>query len=160
MKIEMLPIDSVCEFEGNPRRNDAAVGPVARSIKEFGFRVPVIVDRDNVLVAGQTRVKAARQLGLTEVPAVRADDLTPEQVRAFRVADNKLHELSDWDIDLLAVELAELKALEVDLDSLGFGADELAQLLDPGVKEGECDPDHVPEPPDEAVTQPGDLWLL
>lgn len=73
MKIEMLPIDSVCEFEGNPRRNDAAVGPVARSIKEFGFRVPVIVDRDNVLVAGQTRVKAARQLGLTEVPAVRAD---------------------------------------------------------------------------------------
>lgn len=157
MQIEMLPIDSVREFEGNPRRNDAAVGPVARSINEFGFRVPVIVDRDNVLVAGHTRVKAARQLGLTEVPAVRADDLTAEQIRAFRIADNKLHELSGWDIDLLAVELAELKALEVDLDSLGFSVDELAQLLDPGVKDGECDPDDVPEPPDAAVTQPGDL---
>jgi DNA modification methylase len=160
MKIEMIPIDAVREYERNPRANDAAVGPVAESIKAFGFKVPVIVDADNVLVAGHTRVRAAKQLGMTEVPAVRADDLTPEQVRAFRIADNKLHELSSWDFELLPGELAELQALDVDLSLLGFDADELARLLDPGVKQGLTDPDDVPSPPDAAITKPGDLWIL
>jgi len=160
MQIEMIAVEAIREFEGNPRLNDGAVDGVAASIREFGFKVPILVDRENVIVAGHTRVKAARQLGMTEVPAVRADDLTPEQIRAFRIADNKLHELSEWNFDLLPAELEELQALDVDLSLLGFSEDELAKLLDAGVKDGLCDPDDVPLPPDEAVTQPGDLWLL
>ncbi len=108
MQIEMVPIEAIREYERNPRVNEAAVGPVAESIKALGFKVPVIVDSDNVLIAGHTRVKAARQLGMTEVPAVRADDLTPEQIKAYRVADNKLHELSSWDLERLATELGDL----------------------------------------------------
>src|SRR3989304_3746310 len=119
MQIEMLPIEAIREYERNPRVNDGAVGPVAESIKAFGFKVPVIVDAGNVLVAGHTRVRAARQLGMTEVPAVRADDLTPEQIKAFRIADNKLHELSGWNFEQLVVELTDLQALDVDLAMLG-----------------------------------------
>jgi len=159
MKIEMIPIGAIKEYDRNPRNNDDAVGPVGESIKAFGFKVPVIVDGENVLVAGHTRVKAARQLGMTEVPAVRADDLTPEQIRAFRIADNKLHELASWDLEMLPSELAELQALDVDLSVLGFGQDELATLLG-GVKPGLTDPDSIPAPPDEATTKRGDLWIL
>jgi len=161
MKIEMLDVTDVREYEGNPREiPEAAVDAVARSIEEFGFKNPVIVDADNVLVAGHTRVRAARKLGMTQVPAIRADDLTPEQVRAFRIADNALHDLAQWDYELLPIELGELKDAGVDLDLLGFG-EELSKLLDAaGPKQGLTDPDHVPEPPDEAVTQPGDLWIL
>jgi len=161
MKIEMLDVNDVREYEGNPREiPESAVDAVADSIREFGFKNPVIVDADNVLVAGHTRVRAARKLGMTQVAAIRADDLTPEQVRAFRIADNKLHELAQWDYELLPIELGELKDAGVDLDLLGFG-DELGRLLDAaGPKQGLTDPDHVPEPPDEPVTQPGDLWIL
>ncbi|NOT00452.1 MAG: ParB N-terminal domain-containing protein [Phycisphaerales bacterium] len=156
----MIPIGAITEYDRNPRLNDAAVGPVAESIRSFGFKVPVIVDGENVLVAGHTRVKAARQLGMTEVPAVRADDLTPEQIRAFRIADNQLHQLSDWNVEQLAVELGELQGMDFNLDVLGFSEDELAKFLDPGVQDGLCDPDAIPEPPDAAITQPGDLWIL
>src|SRR5438105_8129060 len=160
MKIEMWNIDRIKEYDGNPRDNSAAIDPVAASIKEFGFKVPVLVDRDDMLIAGHTRVRAARKLGLTKVPVIRATDLTPEQVRAFRLADNKLHELSSWNLDLLPLELAALKELEFDLNLLGFGQEELAELMGTGVAPGLTDPDEVPEAPEEAVTQPGDLWLL
>ena len=160
MKIETVSVDSVKEYERNPRVNDGAVGAVANSIREFGFRVPVILDGENVLVAGHTRVKAARQLGMTEVPAVRADDLTPEQIRAYRIADNKTADLATWDFDLLPAELSELQGMDVDLSLLGFNEDELAKFLDPGIQDGLTDPDEVPEPPDEATTQPGGLWIL
>jgi len=160
MKIEMVPIEAIKEYERNPRVNDAAVSPVAESIRAFGFKVPVIIDAQNVLVAGHTRVKAARQLAMTEVPAIRADDLTPEQIQAFRIAENKLHELSAWDLELLPGELAELQALDVDLSLLGFSKDELSALFDAGVKPGLTDSDEIPAPPDEAITQPGDLWIL
>ncbi len=160
MKLESIPIGDIREYEHNPRVNDNAVGPVAESIRNYGFKVPVIVDADNVVIAGHTRVLAAKRLGLTEVPAIRADDLTPQQVRAFRVADNKLHELSAWNIELLSMELGELKALDVDLNALGFNDDELAKLFGTDLTDGLCDPDDVPEPPDKAVTQRGDLWVL
>ena len=160
MKIEMVPIEVIREYERNPRVNEAAVGSVAESIKAFGFKVPVIVDAENVLVAGHTRVKAARQLEMTEVPAVRADDLTPEQIKAFRIADNKLHELSSWNLEQLAIEIGDLQAMNVDLDLLGFNEDELAEILDPGVQDGLTDPDAIPDPPDKAITQRGDLWML
>lgn len=162
MKIEMLAIDEVQEYEDNPRDiPEEAVEGVARSIREFGFKNPVIVDADNVLVAGHTRVRAARRLGMEEVPAIRADDLTPEQIRAFRIADNKLHELAQWNYDLLPIELGELQEMDFDLGLIGFDEDELAGIMDTGeVKEGLTDPDAVPEPPDEATTQRGDLWIL
>jgi ParB-like chromosome segregation protein Spo0J len=160
MQIEMWPIERIKEYDRNPRNNDDAVGPVAESIRQFGFKIPVLVDANGVLIAGHTRIRAARRLGMTEVPVIRADDLTPEQVQALRIADNKLHELSAWDLELLPIELSQLQATDFDLQLLGFSQDELAKLLDPGVKDGLCDPDEVPEPPDEPITQPGDLWIL
>ncbi len=99
-------------------------------------------------------------LGLETVPVHVANDLTPAQIRAYRIADNQTASLADWNFDLLPSELAELQGMEFDLDLLGFSRDELASLLDPGVGEGQTDPDEIPEPPDEPVTQPGDLWIL
>ncbi|MEX0655312.1 MAG: DNA modification methylase [Phycisphaeraceae bacterium] len=160
MKIEMLNVDAIRPYESNPRDNSAAVDPVADSIREFGFKVPVIVDGDGIIIAGHTRVLAAQKLGMTEVPAIRADDLSPEQVRAFRLADNKLHELSSWDMQLLPIELGSLQEDGFDLGLIGFDEQELAKLISGDVKEGLTDPDDVPAPPDDPVTQPGDLWIL
>ncbi|GIW78797.1 MAG: hypothetical protein KatS3mg105_0604 [Gemmatales bacterium] len=120
------------------------------------FASPIVVDAEGVIIVGHTRYKAAQKLGLEKVPVHVATELTPEQIKAYRIADNKTNELSDWDYDLLPIELGELQALDYDLGLLGFDQDELARLLDPGVKEGLCDPDEVPEPPDEATTRPGD----
>ena len=160
MNIELRPLAEIRPYEKNPRINDAAVEAVARSIKEFGFRQPIVVDADGVIVVGHTRWKAAEQLGLERVPVHVAHELTPAQVRAYRIADNKTGDLATWDLELLPGELSELQALDVDLSLLGFGEDELAVLLDPGVKQGLTDPDAVPDPPDEAVTQRGDVWVL
>ncbi|MCK6486643.1 MAG: ParB N-terminal domain-containing protein [Phycisphaerae bacterium] len=160
MKIELRPLAEIKPYEKNPRINDGAVDAVAASIREFGFRQPIVVDNEGVIVVGHTRWKAAQKLGLEKAPVHVAKDLTPEQAKAYRIADNKSADLASWDLNLLPIELRDLQAMNIDLELLGFSADELGELLDPGVKEGECDPDHVPEPPDEAVTQPGDLWLL
>jgi DNA modification methylase len=160
MKIEPRKLSDIHPYANNPRLNDAAVDAVAASIREFGFRQPLVVDTDGVIICGHTRYKAALKLGLEKVPVHVAKDLTPEQIRAYRIADNKTNELSEWDFDLLPIELADLQACNYDLGLLGFDADELAGLLDPGVKEGLCDPDEVPQPPDEAITKPGDLWIL
>jgi len=161
MKIETLPIDDVHEYEHNPRTiSDEAVTAVANAIVQFGFRVPVLIDADNVLIAGHTRVRAARKLGHTTVPAIRADDLTPEQVRAFRIADNQLASLTTWDIALLPVELTALQALDFDLATLGFPPAELERLLGATPNTGLTDPDDIPEPPETPVTKPGDLWVL
>ena len=160
MKIELRKLADIRPYEQNPRINDQAVDAVAASIREFGFRQPIVVDADDVIVCGHTRWKAAKNLGLEEVPVHVAKDLTPAQIRAYRIADNKSAEIATWNYDLLPIELGELQAMEFDLDLLGFSQDELAKLLDPGVQEGLTDPDEVPEPPDEATTQPGDLWIL
>ncbi len=160
MNIELRPLAEIKPYEKNPRLNDAAVEAVARSIREFGFRQPIVVDQQNVIIVGHTRWKAALQLGLERVPVHVACELTPEQAKAYRIADNATADLATWDLELLPAELSELQELDVDLSLLGFGEDALAKLLDPGVKAGLCDPDEVPEPPDEAITQPGDLWVL
>ena len=118
MKIELREIDKIQPYEANPRKNDAAVQAVAKSIKEFGFRQPVVVDNEGVVVVGHTRLKAARELGLAQVPVHVANDLTPEQARAYRIADNATHDLSDWNDDLLVSEIAGLQAVEFDLDTL------------------------------------------
>ena len=160
MKIETRPLDAVKPYEKNPRINDAAVDAVAESIRRFGFRQPIVVDGDGVIVCGHTRYRAAQKLGLTEAPVHVATDLTPEQIRAYRIADNKTAELAEWNLELLPIELAELKEAGIDWSLLGFDSDDLAKLLDPGIKQGLTDPDDVPVPPDDAITQPGDLWVL
>jgi DNA modification methylase len=160
MQVRQRDIDSIQPYERNPRINDAAVDAVATSIREYGWRQPIVVGPDDVIIVGHTRWKAAKKLGLTTVPVHVAKDLTPEQVKAYRIADNKLAELAEWDMDLLPLELADLQGLDVDLGLLGFDEDELAKLLEAEIEDGLTDPDAVPEPPDEAETQPGDLWVL
>ena len=104
-------------YPNNPRKNDGAVDAVAASIREFGFKVPIVVDKDNTIIAGHTRYKAAKKLGLEEVPCVIADDLTDDQIKAFRLADNKTAELADWDFDLLNIELDDI---DMDMEQFGF----------------------------------------
>jgi DNA modification methylase len=160
MQIELWPLDRIKPYDKNPRLNDDAVDAVARSIQEFGFRQPIVVDDEGVIIIGHTRLKAAKKLRLTEVPVHIARGLSPEKVKALRIADNKTGEIAEWNLELLPIELAELQGMDFDLGLLGFDQDELAKLLDPGVQEGLCDPDEIPAPPDAAITQPGDLWLL
>jgi len=160
MKVELRPIISIRPYENNPRLNDQAVDAVVASIREYGFLQPIVIDKAGVIIAGHTRYKAALKLGLKKVPVIVAKDLTPEQIKAYRIADNQTADLSDWNYDLLPIELSELQEKEYDLSLLGFDADELAKLLDPNLKDGLCDPDEVPAPPDEAITRPGDLWIL
>ena len=160
MKIEMWNITDVHPYEYNPRLNDAAVDIVAKSIAEFGFRQPIVVDGEGVIVVGHTRWKAAKKLGLEQVPVHVATDLTPEQAKAYRIADNKTNEAADWDFQLLPVELAALQESDFDLGLLGFSAEELTKIMGLDPADGLCDPDDVPLPPDEAITQPGDIWIL
>lgn len=107
-KIEMMSVDELIPYENNPRLNDYAVDYVAESIQNYGFKVPIIIDKNNVIVAGHTRLKAAQQLGIKEVPCIIADDLTDEQIKAFRIADNKVSDFSLWDNTLLLQELEEI----------------------------------------------------
>ncbi|MEQ8789498.1 MAG: DNA modification methylase [Pirellulaceae bacterium] len=160
MKIELRPLSEIKPYPNNPRVNDDAVDAVAASLREFGFRQPIVVDSEGVIICGHTRWKAAQKLGLEKVPVHVAKDLSPEQIKAYRIADNQTAELAEWDYDLLPIELGELQAANYDLGLLGFDQDELAKLLGGDLQEGLTDPDEVPEPPDEAITQPGDLWIL
>jgi DNA modification methylase len=160
MLVEMRPIASIRPYDNNPRLNDAAVDAVAASIKAFGFRQPIVVDEDDVIVVGHTRYKAALKLGMKEVPVHVAVGLSPAQAKAYRLADNQTATMSQWDDDKLPLELAALLEMDFDLKLTGFSEDELLRLLGSETNEGQGDPDAVPEPPDEAVTQPGDLWLL
>jgi DNA modification methylase len=160
MKIELRKPSDIKPYPGNPRLNDSAVDAVASSLQEFGFRQPIVVDKDGVIVVGHTRWKAAQKLGLKQVPVHVAKELTEAQIKAYRIADNKSGELAEWDFDLLPLELSALQDLDFDLDLLGFSADELTEILAPDANEGLCDPDEIPEPPDEPVTKPGDLYVL
>lgn len=123
MNIVNMRVEDLIEYENNPRFNDNAVEPVARSIEQFGFKVPIVVDSNNVIIAGHTRLRAARFLGLDEVPCIVADDLDEDQVKAFRLADNKVGELATWDYEALNIELEE-----IDLDMSEFGFVELSDI--------------------------------
>lgn len=113
IKIEYLALSDIKPYENNPRINDDAVKYVANSIKEFGFKVPIIIDQNNVIVAGHTRLKAAEMLGLKTAPCIRANDLTENQIKAFRLADNKIGEIATWDFNSLAVELADIENINM-----------------------------------------------
>lgn len=122
-------ISQIHPYENNPRNNEAAVGPVAQSIKEFGFRVPILIDGRGTIIAGHTRYEAAKRLGMDKVPCILVDDLTDAQIKAYRIADNKVAEASSWNDDVLRAEMDALQALDVDLSSTGFSEVELDGLL-------------------------------
>ena len=145
-KVELRKIEDVKPYERNPRLNDKAVDAVAASLSEFGFRQPIVVDEDGVIIAGHTRWKAAKQLGLIKVPVHVATDLTPEQVRAYRLADNRTGELAEWDMSILPIELNDLREGGFDMDILAFDEEELGKLINEaqGVSEGLTDPDSIP----------------
>ena len=142
IEIQYKKLEEIIPYENNPRKNEGAVEYVANSIKEFGFKVPIIVDKDNVIVTGHTRYKAAQQLGLKEVPVIQAEDLTEDQIKAFRIADNKTGEKAAWDLDKLKLELEDID-LGIDMTDFGFGDFELSMLMD----------DMEPEPYDDEMIE-------
>jgi DNA modification methylase len=160
MQVELRLITSIRPYDKNPRLNDHAVDAVVASIREFGFRQPIVVDEEGIIIVGHTRYKAALKLGLEKVPVHVAMGLTPAQIKAYRIADNQTATLAQWNYDLLPQELAELQKENFDLDLTGFAAADLLRLLEPSGNTGLADPDDVPEPPDEPTTRPGDLWIL
>ena len=130
MNIVNLKVEELIPYINNPRNNTEAVDKVAASIKEFGFKVPIVIDKDNVVVTGHTRLLASKKLGLQEVPCVIADDLSPAQIKAFRIADNKVSEYAQWDEDMLKVELEELEEMNFDLDSVNIDFSDFDMALD------------------------------
>jgi DNA modification methylase len=160
MTVEFWPIDKPVPYARNARKiSDAAVEKVARSVGEFGWRQPLVVDAEGIIIAGHARLLAARKLGLDWVPVHVARELTPEQVRLYRLMDNRSHQETDWDYEALGTELFDLQKLNLDLNMTGFDEDELAELLaveNPGL----TDPDSCPEPPAQPVSVPGDMWVL
>ena len=153
MDILNLGLEEIKPYEKNPRNNDNAVDAVAASIREFGFKVPIIIDKDNVIVAGHTRYKAAKKLGLKTVPCIKADDLTDEQVKAFRLADNKVAEQAEWDFDLLN---EELETITMDMEQFGFDlpADDEEETPTEIIE------DDVPDVPEEPKSKYGQVYQL
>lgn len=150
MEIIMRGVNDITPYEHNPRKNDDAVDAVAASIKEFGFKVPIVVDKDGIIVAGHTRLKAAKKLGMEQVPCIVADDLTDEQIKAFRLVDNKVAELADWDFSELETELAD-----IDIDMSQFGFDDFDIDANTEIVE-----DEAPEPPEEPKAKRGEIYRL
>lgn len=152
MQIEYKRTADLIPYINNPRFNDEAVEYVANSIKEFGFKVPIIIDKHNEIIAGHTRLKASQQLGLNEVPVIVADDLTDEQVRAFRLADNKVTELSEWNTELLKSELLTIDGIDMTL----FNFEDFDLFNDSLIENDDYEPEEVPEP----VAESGDIYQL
>ncbi|MFT3741104.1 MAG: ParB N-terminal domain-containing protein [Gammaproteobacteria bacterium] len=157
MQITWMPIGDIKPYEKNPRKNSRTVEKLVQSIKEYGWQQPLVVDKDNVLIVGHARWRAAVKLGLAEVPVHRALALTEVQARSYRLADNRLSEESSWDQNFLTEELAALRELEMDLSLTGFRETELSRLLE------------LPQEPvlnlnstktDQPISKPGDIWLL
>ena len=150
MEIVNKNIEEIKMYENNPRNNDGAVEYVANSIKEFGFKVPIVLDKNNVIVAGHTRYKAAKLLNITEIPCIIVDDLSDEQVKAFRLIDNKAAELASWDIDLLNLELENIK--DIDMELFDF---QISNILDNVV-----DDEYEVELPEDPKTKTGNIYKL
>jgi len=160
LTVEWWPTEKPVPYGRNPRvAPEAAITKVAGSLAEFGWRQPIVVDEEGIILAGHTRLLAAQRLGLEKVPVHVATDLTPQQAKAYRLADNRTAQETSWDMGLLPLELADLAEFEYDLALTGFEPDELAAFLAEET-EGLTDPDDVPEPPEEPVSQSGDLYLL
>jgi len=161
-QVEKVSIEKLIPYARNARTHDEAqVSQIAASIKEFGFNNPILISDDYSIIAGHGRLAAARKLGLAEVPVIRLSHLSDTQRKAYVLADNRLALNAGWDNDLLKLELIELKAEDIDLEMLGFSAEELDGLLNAlEPTEGLTDEDAIPEPPEEPITKPGDIWIL
>jgi len=157
LEIQIWPIDRLVFYARNPRKNDIAVDRMCGSIREFGFKIPVLARSDGEVVDGHLRLKAARKLGITEVPVILCDEWTPAQVKAFRLMVNRSVTWADWDEELLALELQELKESDFDLDLTGFDPGEIDSLL---ALEDDERANATPPLPESPVSRPGDLWLL
>lgn len=153
MDIQEIKVSELVPYANNPRVNDGAVEAVAKSIEEFGFKVPIVIDADNIIVNGHTRLKAAKKLGLKTVPCIRADDLSDEQIRAFRLVDNKVGEIATWDTDMLDAELLQLAGLEIDLGVFGF---EIPKELTEDGFDADGAITNVMDP----ISKRGDIWVL
>src|SRR5438046_7147977 len=161
MKTMMWSLEKIIPYARNARKIPvAAVDKVAASIQEFGWRQPMVVDANGVIICGHTRLLAARKLELREAPVHVAENLTPAQVRAYRLLDNRSHEETTWDADLLGLELLDLQGMGVNLDLTGFNTDELDEYLKRGGGSGLWDEDAVPELAEIAVTMPGARWVV
>src|SRR5438876_9067942 len=159
--IQQWPIDKLVPYARNPRRNDAVVDRMCSSIREFGFKIPVLARSDGEVVDGHLRLKAAHKLGITEVPVILCDAWTPAQVKAFRLMVNRSVTWADWDEEMLALELQEIQEADFDLSLTGFEDEELARLIDTqDNREGLTDEDAVPDLPQTPVSVIGDLWIL
>jgi DNA modification methylase len=159
--VEQWPIERLVEYPRNPRKNDAAIDHMCASIREFGFKIPVLARSDGEIVDGHLRLKAARKLGITEVPVILCDEWTAAQVKAFRLMVNRSVTWADWDEELLALELQDIQEADFDLRLTGFDDIELAQLLAAQeVGQGLTDEDVVPELPETPVSASGDIWIL
>ncbi len=162
MQVVEWPIDRPIPYARNARNiPQSAIDKVAASIKEFNWQQPVVVDEEGVIICGHTRLLAARKLGLEMVPVHVASNLSPGQVKAYRLLDNRSHEEATWDMELLGAELVDLQASDLDLLLTGFDQDEIAKLLaEQSVTQGLTDDDAVPDTPEEPVTKSGDVWIL
>lgn len=152
MEIIYKNINVLHPYENNPRKNDSAVEAVAASIKEFGFKVPVIIEKNGTIVAGHTRYKAAKKLRMKEIPCIVADDLSDEQIKAFRLADNKVGELAEWDFDLLSDELSGI--FNIDMAEFGFDLDI------PGEDKEVVEDDFDASPPEKPLSKYGQIYKL
>jgi DNA modification methylase len=159
MKIEHWPLDKIIPYQYNPRNNDDAVEMTAKSIQEYGWRQPIVVDEHGIIICGHTRLKAAEWLGLDTAPVHVAEGLTDDQVRGYRIMDNRSGELATWDDDLLMQEIEGLSNSGFDLELTGFSMDDLG-MTDEEIPGGNTDPDEIPEEPADPVTRPGDMWTL
>src|SRR5580704_1437027 len=158
LKVCWWPIDKPIPYARNSRKiPERAIDKVAASIKEFGWRQAIVVDKDGVIICGHTRLLAARKLELKQVPVHVADNLTPAQVKAYRLMDNRSHDETDWDVDLLGPELEELRDLDFDLELTGFDPNQIEDFLtDPDLDQRA---NATPLVPDNPVTKLGDVWL-
>src|SRR5579862_6597390 len=157
-RVEIWPIERLVEYPRNPRKNDAAVDRMCSSIREFGFKIPCLVRSDGEVVDGHLRLKAARKLGISEIPVILCDEWTPAQVKAFRLMVNRSVTWADWDSDLLALELLEIKESDFDLSLTSFDVDEIDEFLATPTDDDKADA--APPLPETATSRPGDLWLL
>src|SRR5712671_6122258 len=152
--IELWPIERLVEYPRNPRKNDAAVDRMCASIREFGFKVPCLVQSSGEVVDGHLRLKAARKLGITEIPVILCDEWTPAQVKAFRLMVNRSVSWAKWDDELLALELQDLNAVDMDLSLTGFDQHEIDNFLSFPEEQGQ---EVAPPVPENPVSRPGDL---
>lgn len=161
MKITIRKTKSLIPYEKNPRFNDDAVDAVAWSIQQFGFRVPILIDKESVIIAGHTRLKAALKLGMEEVPCIVAEHLTPIQIKEYRIADNKLGELSSWNYELLEEEILSLQDSGLDLEFLDFSIVDLSEPIEyQEEKEGKTSDNATPAMPEDPVSEPGKVYRL